>query len=113
MKRNTSNRDDREQHVNQMLTSLRLVGFEPDKEDKLLLHAYIDDRVSLNDLLAHSRQFMTLATYEEWQRTAAQSTIDNHQAGINHYQVMDEMRASIIRKQKNRRKAMILNDIAP
>ena len=100
MKRNTSNRDDREQHVNQMLASLRLVGIEPDKEDKLLLHAYIDDRVSLNDLLAHSRQFMTLATYEEWQRTAAQSTIDNHQSLINHYQVMDEMRAFIIRKQK-------------
>ena len=100
MKRNTSNRDDREQHVNQMLAGLRLVGIEPDKEDKLLLHAYIDDRVSLNDLLAHSRQFMTLATYEEWQRTAAQSTIDNHQAGINHYQVMEEMRAFIVRKQK-------------
>ena len=100
MKRNTSNRDDREQHVNQMLTSLRLVGFEPDKEDKLLLHAYIDDRVSLNDLLAHSRQFTTLAVDKEWRRTAAQSNIDNHQSVINHYQVMDEMRAFIIRKQK-------------
>ena len=100
MKRNTSNRDDREQHVNQRLTSLRLVGFEPDKEDKLLLHDYIDDRVSLNDLLAHSRQFTTLAAYKEWRRTAAQSNIDNHQSVINHYQVMDEMRAFIIRKQK-------------
>lgn len=100
MKRNTTSRDDREQQVTQMLASLRLAGFEPDKQDKLLLHAYIDDRVSLNDLLAHARQFATLAAYEEWQRTAVQSPIDGHKLGINHYQVMEEMRAFIARKQK-------------
>ena len=92
MKRNTTSRDDREQQVTQMLASLRLAGFEPDKEDKLLLHAYIDDRVSLNDLWTHAHQFATLAAYEEWQHTNGQNTIDSHKLGNNHYQVMEEMR---------------------
>lgn len=100
MKRNTTSRDDREQQVTQMLASLRLAGFEPDKEDKLLLHAYIDDRVSLNDLWTHAHQFATLAAYEEWQHTNGQNTIDSHKLGNNHYQVMEEMRAFIVRKQK-------------
>lgn len=101
MNRNTSSRDEREQQVIQMLVSLRLVGCEAHKEDKLLLYAYIDDKISLNDLLAHVHQFTTLETYEEWQRTAAQSTIDNDKLDINH--AMEEICAFIVRKQKNRR----------
>ena len=56
-----TNRADRERQVAQMLASSRLEGLEPDETDKLLLRAYIDERANLSDLLAHARQFATLA----------------------------------------------------
>lgn len=91
-------RADRERQVTQMLASSRLEGFEPDEADKLLLYAYIDDKASLADLLAHARQFATLAAYEEWQRTHVKSSIDDPKPNISPDQVMTEMLALIERK---------------
>lgn len=93
-------RADRERYVAQMLVSSRLEGLEPDETDKLLLQAYIDDKASLADLLAHARQFATLAAYEEWQRTHSQTSIDDPKSNTSHDQVMAEIRALIERKHK-------------
>lgn len=95
-----TNRADRERQVAQMLASSRLEGLEPDETDKLLLRAYIDDKVSLSDLLAHARQFATLAAYEEWQRTHGQCLIDDPKPNVSPDQVMGEMLVLIERKHK-------------
>jgi len=93
-----TSRADRERQVAQMLASSRLEGLEPDETDKLLLRAYIDDKVSLSDLLAHARQFATLAAYEEWQRTHGQCLIDDPKPNVSPDQVMGEMLVLIERK---------------
>lgn len=95
-----TSRADRERQVAQMLASSRLEGLEPDETDKLLLRAYIDDKVSLSDLLAHARQFATLAAYEEWQRTHRQSLINDPKPNVSPDQVMGEMLVLIERKHK-------------
>jgi hypothetical protein len=60
----TTTRAERKQHVERMLTSFRLEGIEPAIEDKMLLQFYIDGTISLDDLLAHARQFAAAAAYE-------------------------------------------------
>ena len=52
-----TSRTDRERHVAQMLASSRLEGLEPDEVHQQLLQEYIEGKASLNDLLAHARQF--------------------------------------------------------
>lgn len=59
-----TSRAERNQHVERMLTNFRLEGIEPAIEDKMLLQFYIDGTISLDDLLAHARQFATAAAYE-------------------------------------------------
>ena len=95
-----TSRADRERQVAQMLASPRLEGLEPDETDKLLLRAFIDDKASLSDLLAHARQFATLAAYEEWQRTHKQYLIDDPKQNTPSDQVMAEIIALIERKHK-------------
>jgi hypothetical protein len=53
---------DREQHVAQMLASSRLEDLEPDEAHRQLLQEYIEGAASLDDLLAHARQFAAAAT---------------------------------------------------
>lgn len=53
---------ERERHVAQMLASSRLEDLEPDQAHRQLLQEYIDGTTSLDDLLAHARQFAAAAT---------------------------------------------------
>lgn len=57
-----TSRTDRERHVAQMLASSRLEGLEPDEVHQQLLQEYIEGKASLNDLLAHARQFAASVT---------------------------------------------------
>lgn len=50
-------REERVQHVRQMLANSRLEGFEPDAADKQLQAAYIDGTATLDDMLTHARSF--------------------------------------------------------
>ena len=59
-------RADRERHVAQMLANHRIEGYEPDDADKQLQAAYIDGTATLDDLLAHARQFAAAASYDRW-----------------------------------------------
>lgn len=95
-----SERLDRERHVAQMIASLQLEGLAPDESDQLMLQAYVYGEVTIEDLLAHARQFATLAAYEEWQRTNTQNLIDNPQRCISAKQVMNEIQALIKRKSR-------------
>jgi len=60
-----TNRADRERHVAQMLVSSRLEGLEPDEVHQQLLQEYIEGTASLDDLLAHARQFASAAASGE------------------------------------------------
>jgi hypothetical protein len=93
-----SERANRERHVAQMIASSQLEGLAPDKSDQVMLQAYIDGVVTIEDLLAHASQFATLAAYEKWQRINAQNLIDNPQRCTSTKQVMNEMQALIKRK---------------
>lgn len=57
-----TSRADRERHVAQMLASSRLEGLEPDEAHQQLLQKYIEGTASLDDLLAHARQFAASVT---------------------------------------------------
>jgi hypothetical protein len=57
-----TSRADRERHVAQMLASSRLEGLEPDKAHQQLLQEYIESVASLDDLLAHAREFAKAAS---------------------------------------------------
>ncbi len=60
-----TSRADRERHVAQMLASSRLEGFEPDETHQQLLQDYIEGTATLNDLLAHARDYAhTHASYK-------------------------------------------------
>lgn len=48
---------ERERHIAQMLANFRIEGYEPDEADKQLHAAYIAGAATLDDLLAHARQF--------------------------------------------------------
>ena len=52
-----TSRADRERHVAQMLASSRLEGLEPDEDHQKLLQAYIEGTATLDDLLAHARDY--------------------------------------------------------
>ena len=88
----------RERHVAQMIASSLLEGLAPDESDQVMLQAYVNGEVTIESLLAHARQFATLAAYEEWRRANAQNLIDNPQRCISTKQVMNEMQALIKRK---------------
>ena len=93
-----NDRSDRARHVAQMIASSQLEGLTPDKSDQAILQAYIDGKANIKDLLAHARQFATLAAYDEWRRTHAQDPIDDPQSCMSTDQVMNEIHALIKRK---------------
>ena len=57
-----TSRAERERHVTQMLTNMRLEGVIPDDTHLRLLQRYIEGTASLDDLLTHARQFAAEAT---------------------------------------------------
>ena len=57
-----TSRADRKRRVAQMLASSRLEGLEPDEAHQQLLQEYIEGTASLDDLIAHARQFAAEAT---------------------------------------------------
>lgn len=57
-----TSRADRERHVAQMLASSRLEGLEPDEAHQQRLQEYIEGAASLDDLLAHAREFAEAAS---------------------------------------------------
>jgi hypothetical protein len=96
------NQVNRKKYVIQMLAISSLEGIEPDEVDQLLLEAYIEGRVSLDQLLAHASQFATSAAYDEWKSTQVHILFQPQHANSPTIQVMTEMRASMKRKyQKN------------
>lgn len=95
-----TSRADRERHVAQMLANHRIEGYEPDEADKQLQAAYIDGTASLDDLLAHARQFAAAAAYDAWFRAQVQEAIDDPRPSVPHDQVMANVRALIERKRQ-------------
>lgn len=53
----TTTKKQRERHVAQMNANFRIEGFAPDAEDLKLQQQYIEGSVSLEDMLAHAREF--------------------------------------------------------
>jgi hypothetical protein len=95
-----TSRADRERHVAQMLANHHIEGYEPDEADKQLQAAYIDGTASLDDLLAHARQFAAAASYDAWFRAQVQEAIDDPSPSIPHDQVMAEVRAILDAKRQ-------------
>lgn len=95
-----TSRADRDRHVAQMLANHRIEGYEPDEADKQLQAAYIDGTATLDDLLAHARQFAAAASYDAWFRDQVQAAIDDPRPSIPHDQVMADVRALIERKRQ-------------
>ena len=93
-------RADREHHVAQMLANHRIEGYEPDDADKQLQAAYIDGTATLDDLLAHTRQFAAAASYDRWFRAQVQEAIDDPSPSISHDQVMADVRAILDAKRQ-------------
>jgi hypothetical protein len=93
-------RDDRERHVAQMLVNFGLESIEPDDADKQLQAAYIDGTATLDDLLAHARQFAAAAAYDQWFRDQVQEAIDDPSPSIPHDQVMADVRAILDAKRQ-------------
>lgn len=52
----------RERHVTQMLTNMRLEGVVPDDDYLRILQRYIEGTATLSDLLQHARD----AALEQW-----------------------------------------------
>jgi hypothetical protein len=50
-------RAQRQKHVRQMNANHAIEGFAPDATDKQLQQQYIDGTASLEDMLAHAREF--------------------------------------------------------
>jgi len=56
----------RSEVVSQIITCLAAEGLHVADADILILEAYIRGTLTSIDFLAHSRQFATLAEYEDW-----------------------------------------------
>ncbi len=52
-----TSRADRERHVTQMLTNMRLEGVTPDDDHLRILQRYIEGTATLSDLLQDARNF--------------------------------------------------------
>jgi len=52
--------------VQRMLDVLDLEGIQVDREDMIMLNAYVDETISELDLLAQSHQFQTMGAYHDW-----------------------------------------------
>lgn len=94
-----TSRANRERAIGQMLTNLRLVGAEPDNQYAKLLEFYVEGTLSMYDLLMHTRQFATVAAYEEWLIEQARASANNENPRLAYEQLMVEMHALIRRKQ--------------
>jgi len=52
--------------VQRMLDVLDLAGIQVDREDMIMLNAYVDETISELDLLAQSHQFQTMGACHDW-----------------------------------------------
>jgi len=85
-------------HVNYILFRLRSEEIEPDESDMILLQAYIDNRISLADLLGHALQFSTQEHYREWMINTARLSGDDRQTAAAEDQFLIEVEALMKRK---------------
>ena len=57
----TTTKKQRQRHVAQMNANFAIEGLTPDDDDKKLQQQYIDGVVTLEDMLAHARDFAAKA----------------------------------------------------
>ena len=56
-----TSKEERRRHVAQMNANFAIEGFKPDAQDEELQRKYIDGATTLDDMLAHARQFAAAA----------------------------------------------------
>lgn len=54
-------KEERRRHVAQMNANFAIEGFKPDAQDEALQKRYIEGTTTLDDMLAHAREFATKA----------------------------------------------------
>lgn len=61
MNQPTTTKKQRQKHVSQMNANFAIEEMTPDAEDRKLQQQYIDGMITLDDMLAHAREFAARA----------------------------------------------------